>query len=265
MDAGESKRLFFGFSVRAPWPDTYPSGRILEEDSRHLTLAFLGDVPYAPLEKGLDNLPLPPFEVGPVGRSTRLEFLPKYQPRVVAEHVEWLSNGDGIDSYHTKLLDYLASLGYRVDRRSALPHITIARSPFVEKEWEEAFAPLPLYASGISLYESVGNLRYLPLFHLPLKAPFEEFEHTADIAFTVRGNDFKELYLHGATALSFHYPPFLSYLGNQPIKSLDDVVRALNWMISSCDLEQGCPFKAVSYHGKLIEKPLLEWEMVVDV
>jgi RNA 2',3'-cyclic 3'-phosphodiesterase len=43
------KRLFFAFEVDAPWPEALPSGRILEPSCRHMTLAFLGNIPFAPL------------------------------------------------------------------------------------------------------------------------------------------------------------------------------------------------------------------------
>ena len=38
----DQKRLFFGFEVKAPWPQGLPKGRILKEDQRHITIAFLG-------------------------------------------------------------------------------------------------------------------------------------------------------------------------------------------------------------------------------
>lgn len=65
--------------------------------------------------------------------------------------------------------------------------------------------------------------------------------------------------------MSFKYPPFFSYLEQKEIKGLNDIVQTLNRMLARCDQEIGCPFKAVSYHGKIEEKKLLEWEMIVDV
>jgi RNA 2',3'-cyclic 3'-phosphodiesterase len=37
-------------------------------------------------------------------------------------------------------------------------------------------------------------------------------------------------------------------------------------MVTASDVEVGCPFKAVSYHGEIHESNgLLQWEMIVDV
>lgn len=259
------KRLFFGFSVDAPWPMTYPNGRIIEENARHLTLAFLGNHPFAPLEKALPDFPKPNFPIGPVGRSDKLLFLPELKPRVVAEHIEWLIDGDTLGSYQKTVLDWLENLGYPVDRRPMLPHVTVARSPFIEKEWEDVFEPLPFMITGIHLYESIGNLRYNSIWNFPLQPAFEEFEHTADIAFNVYAQNFQELYLHGALAMAFKFPPFLNYLEQVPIENLNSAIQLLNQMIAKSDAEIGCPFKAVSYHGKVSEEKLLKWEMIVDV
>lgn len=261
------KRLFFGLSVQAPWPPFYPEGRLIEDETRHITLAFLGNHPFDKLEKALDDFPKPDFLIGPVGRSDQILFLPEKSPRVVAEHVSWLVDGEKIDLYQKRVLDWLESLDYPVDRRPLLSHVTLARAPFSEESWKEAFEPLPILITGVHLYESLGNLKYQSLWELPFLAPFEEFAHTADIAFHVRGHSIHELYLHAAVGMSFHHPPFLSYLEKKEISNLDDVIRSLNAMISSCDAEQGSPFKAVSYHGTVREDEnhILHWEMIVDV
>ena len=263
MQGMEERRLFFGFSVDAPWPTSYPKGRIIEESARHLTLAFLGNRPFD--EKALSDFPKPEFPIGPVGVCDKLLFLPDLKPRVVSNQVHWLTDGEKLGTYQEKVLDWLENLGYTVDRRPFLSHITLARAPFVEKEWEEVFEPLPVMITGIHLYESIGNLRYPSIWDLPLICAFEEFEHTADIAFYVHGQNYRELYLHGALAMSFKFPHFITYLQDSEITDLHAVVRALNQMITKSDQEIGCPFKAVSYHGKLTEEKPLKWEMIVDV
>ncbi|NGX37113.1 MAG: RNA 2',3'-cyclic phosphodiesterase [Chlamydiae bacterium] len=262
----EIKRLFFGLSVHAPWPMSYPNGRIIEEESRHITLAFLGNHPFAKLKQELQHFPSPEFPIGPVGICDELLFLPVDKPRVVAHHISWLTDGEKIESLHLATLDWLEKLGYHVDRRPFLSHLSIARSPFQQKEWKEVFEILPVLITGVHLYESMGNLRYSKIWSLPFLSAFEEFEHTADIAFHLRGLSFSDLYFHGALAMSFKFPPFLEFLKREEMRDLNHVIQALNLMISSCDLEMGCPFKAVSYHGKVKEeKGLLQWEMVVDV
>jgi len=266
MQGDMLRRIFFGFSIEAPWPSSYPEGRLVTEEVRHVTLAFLGNVEFAKLEEALESIPLPNFPIGPVGTSDKLLFLPEKTPRVVAHHVYWLSGEGNLSTYHEQLLGWLEGIGYSVDRRPLLPHVTVARAPFDQDEWEKSFAPLPMRVSGVHLYESLGNLTYESIWERPFLQPFEEFEHTADIAFHVRGKTEQELYVHAALALGFHFPPFLTFFEEREIQDHNDVIYALNQMLSRCDLEMGCPFKAVSYHGKIeSEENLLNWEMVVDV
>ena len=260
------KRLFFGFSVNAPWPMTYPKGRMIEESSRHMTFAFLGNHPFIELEKNLSSFPKPAFLLSPVGMMDQLLFLPKSRPRVVSYHVTWFTNGDKMGDFQKAALNWLETLHFKVDRGPFLPHTTLARSPFDPQTWEEAFEILPVIVTGIHLYESVGNLRYVSLWEIPFLTPFQEIEHTADIAFVIFGKNLTELYLHGAIALSFKFPSFLKFIEKREMTTLNEVIQSLNRMISLSDLEMGCPFKAVSYHGKIKEeKQLFQWEMVIDV
>ena len=256
------KRLFLGLEIDAPWPDQYPNGRLISEKERHITLAFLGNVDSKPLMEALEKIPLPSFSIGPIGFFDQLLVLPEMRPRVVAWHIQWFSVNEALAQYQIRLLDWLESLGYRVDRRPLLSHVTLARAPFQVEEWKGAFVSLPCFIKGLHLYESVGNLHYLSRWEHLLKPAFEEFEHTADIAFTVHAHDYEELYLHAAFALSFKFPLMLPYIKKQPCDNLPDVVRALNQLVAQVDQEQGCPFKAVSYHGEFKDET---WEMIVDV
>lgn len=260
----EIKRLFFAFSVEAPWPSETPQGRILDEAARHVTLAFLGNQPFQKLEDALGHFPEPAFLVGPVGKTDKVLFLPPKNSHVVAQHVIWLTSQESILRYQVALTDWIENLGYSVDRRPFLPHVTLARAPFELQGWEE-FSQLPLMITGIHLYESLGHMRYQSIWKKPLVKPFEEIEHTADIAFHIRGQSLTELYINGAAALAFKFPPFLTFLRRETFSSLDEVIQGLNRMLSHCDLDVGCPFKAVSYHGKLSQNSIFNWEMIVDV
>lgn len=268
MKNENEKRLFFGAEVVAPWPESYPPGRLIEEPYRHITLAFLGNCALSPLQDILPTCPKPDFKIGPVGKCDHLLFLPKNHPRVVAMHVEWLHEQEQLNTFQKKLLAWLEKQQYKVDKRELLSHVTIARAPFDVELWQNSFTEIPLYIKSIHLYESVGELRYLSRWEYPLIAPFEEFEHTADIAFHVRGRTYHELYLHAALALCFKYPSMTIYFSNvDALHSIEDVVAALNALVTKVDIEIGSPLKAVSYHGKVKKNTneLMEWEMIVDV
>lgn len=255
----DEKRMFFGAEVFAPWPH-FPPGRMIAETERHLTLAFLGNTSFTALKDLLSQFPAPSFVVGPVGWCDRLLFIPEELPKVAALHVKWLQ-GD-LAPLHAELQKWLSL----ADKRTFFPHVTVARSPFDKEAWRESFKEFPIAVRAIHLYESIGNLNYVPLWSYPLPLPFEELEHTADIAFLIRGETLAALFVHAQIALSFKFPEFLRYFSKVVPKSLDALITELNRGISLADQEIGCPFKAVSFHGEIVQKEgLLLWEMIVDV
>ncbi len=256
-------RLFIALEVQAPWPMEFPQGRLLREKERHATLAFLGESDPKKVIEDLNAIDLSPLTIGPAGIFDKCLFLPKRYSRTVSWHVHFLTEKEPLYNVQKALISHFVPN----ETRDFLPHVTVARKPFNEKAWQEAFTPLPLYGSHIHLYESVGNLTYVPLYTKSLIPPFEEKEHTADIAFTVRARNMHELYLHAAIALSFTFTPFVGYIDiESKEETLEEVVSRLNTMIAHADSNEGCPVKAVSYHGELKQdKNLLEWEMIVDV
>jgi hypothetical protein len=94
------------------------------------------------------------------------------------------------------------------------------------------------------------------------------------MAFYIRGRGVDEIFFHAQLALSFYVPNLLSFIDSRPsVQSLDEVIIALNDWLARADEEEGIPFKAVSFHGKM-EKiyydnqnkhQLFQWEMIVDV
>lgn len=261
----DNKRLFFGLEVAAPWPDSWPRGRLLGEGGRHMTLAFLGNVPWGPLESTLSHSPIPEFSLGPTGYFDDCLFLPSRRPNVVAWHAAWFDAAPLLD-YQSALSDWLRLQGYSLDDRPFLPHVTLARWPFDRRAWEQLPFKRPVVGRAIHLYESLGNLQYEPRWTHSLLPPFEEISHTADIAFIVRGTSLKQVLHSAQTALAFEHPQLLDYWVDEDPQSHDDIIALLNRLIARADAEVGVPFKAVSYHGELEQKSgHLQWEMIVDV
>ncbi len=145
--------------------------------------------------------------------------------------------------------------------------MTIARSPFDVQGWKDDFQPLPCFAKAIHLYESLGSSNYQSLYEYPLLPPFVEIPHMADIAFHIFGKDLQELYYNAFTAIAFKHPRLIAYLQKQPVASLDEIIIALNRVISITDQNEGCSLKAVSFHGEIqpFQNNLLQWEMIVDI
>jgi 2'-5' RNA ligase len=261
----DDKRLFFSAEVTGAWPREFPGGRILDEESRHFTLAFLGSTSLSCLlEK---PFPIPSFHLGPAGYCRHWKFLPSEQDaRVVSAEADLFQ--PSLPAYQKELEKSLKSRGYlQHETRPFLPHITVARGSFAVEAWKKFPCKVPFYVSSITLMESLGNSHYKSLWEHPLTAPFEEIEHTADIAFLIRGKDFHELRLHAQLALAFKFPALIDYLSTEnDFPSLDTVIANLNTLIARADREIGVPFKAVSYHDEMSHHANhLEWKMIVDV
>ncbi len=267
MVHSDSKRLFFGAQVDAPWVKDYPFARLIPEETRHFTLAFLGQSSFSRLEGLLPGIPQPSFAIGPSGIGKELIFLPPEKSRVIAASVDWLERDARLNSYQKELADWLQNQGYPLDQRPFLPHITIARAPFDKEKWQAQFTPFPFFVKAIRLYESLGNLQYQSLWEWVFLPPFEEFEHTADIAFLIRGTSIEQLHLHAQLALAFKSPQLIPFFTSRLQNSLEEVIISLNEMVSSADAEFGSPFKAISFHGTITpdEQNILRWEMIVDV
>jgi 2'-5' RNA ligase len=262
----DEKRLFFGAHVQAAWPLEFPFGRMIPEEARHITLAFLGNNSFSSLEKLLPGVPEPLFRIGLGGIGSKLVFLSKEHARCAALHISWLEDAHVLFAFQKELTEWLSSHRYPVKKHAFCPHITIARAPFEKEQWMKRFEPIPFFLSAIHLYESVGGLQYRSLWSHPLLSPFTELDHTADIAFTIRGESIQQLFLHAQLALFFQFPLLAQFYTPLATQSLNEITFELNRMIALADSEYGCPFKAVSLHGKVIEENhLFTWEMIVDV
>ncbi|PIS01029.1 MAG: hypothetical protein COT84_04295 [Chlamydiae bacterium CG10_big_fil_rev_8_21_14_0_10_35_9] len=80
----EYSRVFLGAKVIAPWPEDLPGGKIIQENYRHITLVFLGEIEKKVVESTLRQFPLPKFSIGLTGQFTKVLFLPPKHSHVVA-------------------------------------------------------------------------------------------------------------------------------------------------------------------------------------
>lgn len=264
------ERLFFAFKVEAPWQETYPEGRMIDADGRHMTIAFLGDADLDGLLEKLKSFPPPTFQLGATGHFDDVLFLPPSHPKVVAWHANLGLKVNFFALYRRELSKWLDENGFTPKglHQEWLPHVSICRAPFDKIAWQQQFRPLPFICSELHLYESVGGLHYKSRWNFSLVPPFEEFSHRADIAFKIRGKNTAELLEHARAALAFRYVAIGQFFRESPnFESLESIVADLNDSISRADAEIGCPLKSVSHHGEIQEKPdgFLEWEMIVDV
>jgi len=264
------RRLFFGAEVDAPWSEESFGGRVIDERSRHLTLAFLGELLFTEIEKIVDTFPVPSFKVGIVGESNRLLLLPKNSPRAIAYLVDWVEQKALLEDFQKNLIQWLAFHHLPIQKQTTLlSHITFARAPFKGDLTKMTLSqPIPFTLQAIHLYESVGNLHYQPVWSYPLIPPFEELEHIADIAFRIYAEKNSQLHLHAQYALAFKFPSLLPFVFLDSLKEdLDEIIIALNQLVTKADQLIGSPLKAVSFHGSIERNDMgiLQWEMIVDV
>jgi len=259
------KRIFFAFGVEAPWQEKEPPGRSIEKKLRHITLVFLGSLENEKIESILKK---PSFKIGPVGIFDKILFLPPLSKRVAALHANFLSDLENIKDFRKELIIFLKEHSIFIeDKKKFLAHATLCRKPFLKRKWKANFEKLPFFIKDFSLLESLGLSKYKKIWEFKFIKPFEELEHTADIAFNIKGENFKKLYENAFIALCFKSKEMINYfLEVENINNIDDVIINLNSIIEKMDSDIGSPFKAVSFKADIKkEKDLLTWEMIVDV
>lgn len=265
------KRLFLGLEALGPWPFELPGGRIIPEEGRHATLIFFGYVREECVLHLTNITPPPPWKVGLTAVANAPLLLPKKKPNCLSWEIELLEQKEQLFAYQESLSNLFIEEKLLHPKEAALgflPHITLARKPFDHKAWFGSFSKQLTALGSMHLYESLGSSTYKPLHTWPVISPFQEISHTADLAFCVRGQSLESLALHAFMALNKACPSLFRYM--QPwteVRSFDEMVALINHSISSMDIEEGSPFKAVSYHGEIknLENGVLEWEMIVDV
>ena len=147
-------------------------GRVMAEDTLHLTLAFLGDVadPLArDVAEALSALRLPQVAV----QISGLDVFGGRRPSVLVA----LAKGDGLDRLHDKVVRAVREAGHDLPGERFRPHVTLARFPrvFPPKDQQRlgeflalngTFALPPAPALAVTLYRS--HLRDDGAIHEPL-------------------------------------------------------------------------------------------------
>lgn len=232
-DSRSEKRVFFGIEVLSPWPETLPQGRIIPPESRHATLAFLGECDFDLLSLQLLSVPLPQSKMGFGGVFHQCLFLPPRSPRVVAWEINFLQRQTELARYQYRLEEWLRDNGYldESESRSWLPHVTLCRSPFTADNWQKEFEPLPLIATNIHLYESVGGLSYKPLWSYPLIPPFKIEVVEGGWRVEVYAEKKEQLPLHSLLSFAFLEPFVTSEIKLQQLTSLRETAAFIQkWL-----------------------------------
>lgn len=251
------KSLFIGLRALLP-PLCLPKGRYLEPSDLHLTLSFLGNKDAEATLKILSSFDFKWSGFAPLGICEKILFLGE----VAAFDCAIITKQERVNQIK-KELDTLFSL---TDLKSFIPHITLARKPFDQKQWEKFSQKTPAIFTHLHLYQSLGFSKYAPLFTLDFPLPFEEVHHTADYAYHVYGETFTTLYLHAIYAISYKFPSLFPFAAFKDCSDIDQVIFELNRWISTADITIGSELKAVSYHHDItFDHGIMRWEMILDV
>jgi 2'-5' RNA ligase len=264
------KRFFFGLELECPWPSLEPKGRVIQSADRHVTLAFLGEQEEEELLFLLKEVPADTLSISPSGIFTKCLFLPTRYHHCVSWEIEWKTENEPIHTFTNNLHSWLVKKLKSMPQKKGEVHFhtTVCRRPFQEKEWKKAFKPLPVIAKALHLFESLGHSKYLSRWQRAFFLPVVEIDHTADIAFLIRGKTLQDIYTNAQIALAMNFPQFIPYFEwEDTIHSLDECIAKLNQIVAKVDSALGSPIKAISYHGELIQKntTIYEWEMIIDV
>lgn len=268
---GFKKKIFFGLKADANWPAFSSKARFIEDKNRHMTLAFLGMQPYNELDFFFKSIPKPPL-VGFSAVAEEILFLPFNKPSTASYSLRFLTGKDRLLDYQKKLSFYLIQkdlISLIDQKRAFLPHVTFARQPFEKDKLKFEFTKFVITLSDLHLYESLGGLSYSPLVTNEIRVPFEEIDHTADIAYLIRGESLEEIALNAKASLmsrELNIETFFNH-SKKDFSSIESIILWLNEAIRTQDINEGSPFKAVSHHGKLKKdnKNIFTWEMIVDV
>jgi len=263
------KRLFLGFEIFTHWPELPKEKKMIDEENRHITLLFLGDNSISSIKSYMDNLPQLDLKVGAVGFFEKCLFWPIKHPRLVAYGIDFFENNNLMEKFQKDLVEFFKSKNHQIrEKNNFLPHVTICRDHFDVTKWQRNFRPFPLYIKSFNLYESLGHSEYKTLWKKDYIRPFDEIPHTADIAFTIKGESYNELLYNSFIALSFKSFDFFDYYSElRSIKNVDDIIIKLNDIITKAEIKGlSMPFKAVSFNSHIEKKDdIFSWEMIVDV
>ncbi len=260
MQSPDEKRLFFGFEVHAPWPDSLPEAKTLKAKHRYMTLLYLGDTSYKKIRGLIPKMPNPSFQVGPLGISDASLCLPKRHPDVITWHVEPFGS-DPVAHYQDEVTDFFIKNGYEIEEKKQIKHITLGRSATLKKVAKKTFRPLPLYFSNFHLYESLKGGHYDPIWTLDLLPPFEEVDKGY---FTLYGESFQQIFLNAQIALAFKFPDLVPFLDPfYKVRNLHDGGIRLTTIINTAYREAKVPIESAFFpdDGKK-EKRILTWDLI---
>jgi RNA 2',3'-cyclic 3'-phosphodiesterase len=141
-------------------------GRVTRMDSIHLTVAFLGDVPVG----RIDALRAPPADLAAPGFAMVLDQVGHW----VRNGIVWAGPSEvppALSALHTRLSDWVVSLGITLDTRPFRPHVTLLRKA-ARGELAEFRKPVEWQVNEYALVRSgrrADGSRYETIARFPLK------------------------------------------------------------------------------------------------
>lgn len=147
--------------------ENFSEGRFTEKENFHLTLVFIGETEReTEIEAALSEIEFPKFSINISGTGT------------FEKGVFWagISENENLRRLRKAVFEKLKSLGFELEEREFVPHITLARkfkagSGFSFEEIEKRLPEEPVFASRISLMKSEnseGVLRYTEIYSVNL-------------------------------------------------------------------------------------------------
>lgn len=170
----QTKRIFLALKIKAPWRKNGSGKKVIKEELRHLTMAFLGQTSVDLLQNFLqDHTDDFQFQLPIFGYFSKLLLLPPFKARVFALNPIFLEHSPAIFAFQKKIETLFLENGFIPDQpKPWLPHVSLVRSPFNYYSWKNTFNEFPFYAETFCVYESLGNLQYREIKSFKLPCPF---------------------------------------------------------------------------------------------
>ncbi|QNK42580.1 RNA 2',3'-cyclic phosphodiesterase [Caproicibacter fermentans] len=147
------------------------SGRFVQAENLHLTIAFLGEIPPEKLGEvrgAMDSVGAAPFflHVGGFGYFRREDG-----------NIFWagVERSEHLTGLYRQLYEQLQNRGFRLEKRAFRPHLTLARQAVLKKDYDHGAFVVPakkMRVEKITLYQSErpgGILKYTPVYEKTLR------------------------------------------------------------------------------------------------
>ena len=147
--------------------------RWVDQESFHITLAFLGNQAVDGLEQLADYLDESLSQVSPEISVQRLSPFPENRPKLIAAMID---RNDDLLTLNRQVVSAVMGCGLHIEKRRFVPHITLGRYRHSKNSFSGTIpmnVSFNMVLNEVVLYESIltsNGAEYEPIYRFPLDA-----------------------------------------------------------------------------------------------